>query len=135
MLPWQPNQKVTSHKTYKLGRQSKDDHNCQVWLKSVHWLWRKCNLTIFPLQVYGSFLLPWQPNHKADHQTFGYFELSYTKHHLYQIRVLLLQWFWRSCHLKYSFFSYLMLPCQPNEMTTGHQTYKLGKQSSNDHNC
>ena len=48
----------------------------------------------FPIIVYGSFLLPWQPNQEADRQTFGYFELSYAKQHLYQIRVLLLPWFW-----------------------------------------
>ena len=39
----------------------------------------------FPIIVYGSFLLPWQPNQEADHQTFADFELSYTKQHLYQI--------------------------------------------------
>ena len=27
-----------------------------------------------------------------------------------------------------------MLPCQPNKMAIGHKTYKLGRQSSNDHN-
>ena len=81
-----------------------ENHNCQIWLTSLHWLWRKCNLTIFPLKVYESFLLPWQPNQKADCQTFHYFELSLAKQHLYQIRVLLLQWFWRRCYLKDSFF-------------------------------
>ena len=25
------------------------DHNCQIWYTSLHWLWRKCNSTIFPL--------------------------------------------------------------------------------------
>ena len=34
------------------------------------------------------------------------------KQHLYQIRVILLQWFWRSCHL--SFFFNLMLLWQQN---------------------
>ena len=47
MLPWQPNNMATSHKTYKLGTQSSDDHNCQIWLISLHWLWRKCNFNHF----------------------------------------------------------------------------------------
>ena len=34
----------------------------------------------------------WQPNQEADHQTFQYFELYFAKQHLYQIRVLKLQW-------------------------------------------
>ena len=80
--------------------------------------------------------MPWQPNQEADCQTFGYFKLSYAKQHLYQIRVLLLQWIWRSCHLKIPFFFFnLMLQWQPNKMATGHQTQKLGRQSFNDHNC
>ena len=108
------------------------DRNCQIWLTSLYWLWSKCNLTIFPLIIYGSFLLPWQPNQEADCQTFHQSELSLAKQHLYQVRVL---WFWRSCYLKNSFCLNLMLLWQPNKMATGHQTYKLGKQSSNDHNC
>ena len=28
-----------------------------------------------------------------------------------------------------------ILPRQPNKMVTGHKTHKLGRQSSNDHNC
>ena len=51
----------------------------------------------------GAFLLPWQPNQEADHHNFSYFELPLPKQLLYQIRVTLLQWF-RSCHLKKSFF-------------------------------
>ena len=47
MLPWQLNKIVTGHKTHKLGRQSSNDHNCQIWFTSLQWLWRKCNLTIF----------------------------------------------------------------------------------------
>ena len=38
MLPWQPNKMITGHKTHKLGRQSSDDHKCQIWLTSLHWL-------------------------------------------------------------------------------------------------
>ena len=34
---------------------------------------------------------------------------------------------------KIHFFFNLMLPWQPNKMATGHQTHKLGRQSSNDH--
>ena len=66
MLPWQPNKMVTGHKTHNLGRQSSKDHTCQIWFISLYWLWRKCNLTIFPLKAYGSFLLPWQPNQEAE---------------------------------------------------------------------
>ena len=46
ILPWQPNKMATGHKTHKLGRQSSNDHNCQIWFTSLHVLWRKCNLTI-----------------------------------------------------------------------------------------
>ena len=49
MLPWQANKIVTGHQTHKLGRQPSNDHNCQIWFTPLHWLWRKCNLTIFPL--------------------------------------------------------------------------------------
>ena len=89
MLPLQPKKMAIGHQTYKLGKQSSNDHKCQIWYTSLHWLWRKCNLTIFPLYVYGSFLMSWQPNQKADH----YFELPLPKQHLYQIRIILLQWF------------------------------------------
>ena len=41
MLPWQPNKIVTDHKTHKLGRQSSNDHNCQIWFTLLQWLWRK----------------------------------------------------------------------------------------------
>ena len=69
-------------------------------------------------------------------QMFGYFKLSYAKQHLYQIRVLLLQRFLEELSFK-KFLSFLnlMLPWQPNKMATGHQTHKLGRQSSYDHNC
>ena len=68
------------------------------------------------------------------HHNFSYFELSLPKQHLYKIRVILLQWFWRSCHLK----KVLLKPkvaWQPNKMATGHKTHELGRQSSHDHNC
>ena len=58
--------------------------------------WRKCYLIIFHY-VYWSFLLPWQLKQEADHHNFSYFELPLPKQHLYQIRVILLQWIWRSC--------------------------------------
>ena len=76
----------------------------------------------------GVFLLPWQPNQEADWQIFSYmyFQLPLPIKNLYQIRVLLLQWFW---------FLKFMLPWQPNKIATGHETYKLSRQSSNDHNC
>ena len=49
MLPWNPNKIATGHEIHKLGRQLSNDHNCQMWFTSLHCLWRKCNLTIFPL--------------------------------------------------------------------------------------
>ena len=48
-------------------------------------------------------MLLWQPNQEADHHKYSYFELPSPKQLLYQIRVILLQWF-QSCHLKKSFF-------------------------------
>ena len=45
------------HKTYKLGRQLSNDHTCQILFTSLHRLFRRCNLTIFPYLVYGSFVL------------------------------------------------------------------------------
>ena len=41
ILPWQPNKMAASHKTHKLGRQSSNDHKCQIWFTSLHWLCRK----------------------------------------------------------------------------------------------
>ena len=38
---------ATGHITHKLGKQSSNDHNCQIWFTSLHVLWRKCNLNIF----------------------------------------------------------------------------------------
>ena len=64
---------ATGHKTQELGKQLSNDHNCQIWFALLHWLRKKCNLTIFPLYVYGSFLLPWQPSQKADHHNFSYY--------------------------------------------------------------
>ena len=51
-----------------------DNHQMNITAKygSHHlWLWRKCNLTISPLEVHGSFLLPRQPNLQADHHNFS----------------------------------------------------------------
>ena len=48
-----PNKMATGHKTHALGRQPSNDHSCQIWFASLHWLWRKCNLTIF--QFHGAF--------------------------------------------------------------------------------
>ena len=31
------NKIVTGHKTHKLGRQSENDHNCQIWFTLLHW--------------------------------------------------------------------------------------------------
>ena len=36
---------------------------------------------------------------------------------------------------KFLFFLNLILPWQPNKIAIGHKKYKLGKHSSNDHNC
>ena len=55
ILPWQANKLTTDHKTYKLCRQTSNDHNCQICFTSLHVLWRKCSLTIFLLKVYGNF--------------------------------------------------------------------------------
>ena len=105
MLPWQPNKMAPGHQTHKLSRQSSNDHNCQIWFTSLQLLCIKCNLTIVPLFVYGSFLLPWQLNQETDHPNFSYFELSLAKQHLNQIRIILLQWFW-SCHLIIPFLKF-----------------------------
>ena len=75
--------------------------------------------------------MPWQPNKNADWQTFTYFELHLPMQHLYQTRVILLQWFW---HLNF-FFLNPMLLWQPKKMATGHKTHELGRQTSTDHNC
>ena len=34
MLPWQPNKMATGHKTTLLGRQSLNNHKCQLWFTS-----------------------------------------------------------------------------------------------------
>ena len=39
---------AAGHKTQKMGRQSSDDHNCQIWFTSLQWLCTKSSLTIFP---------------------------------------------------------------------------------------
>ena len=45
----QPNKMTTGHKT--LCRQALNDHNCQIWFSSLHWLWRKCNLTMLLFMI------------------------------------------------------------------------------------
>ena len=45
-------------------------------------------------------------NQDADHHNFSYFELALPRQNLYKIRVILLQWFWRRCHLKKSFLKF-----------------------------
>ena len=66
---------------------------------------------------------------EANHHNFSYFELSLPKQQLYKIRKLLLQWFWRRCHLKHFFFFLnLMLPWQPNKIAIGHKTHILSRQ-------
>ena len=49
ILPWQLNKMVTGHKAHKLGRQSLNDHSCQIWFTFLCMLLRKFNWTIFPL--------------------------------------------------------------------------------------
>ena len=43
---------------------------------------------------------------KADHHTFSYFIVSLPKQHLYKIRLILLQWFWRRYYLKFPFLKF-----------------------------
>ena len=121
--------------TKQNDRWSSDDHNCQIWSTTLQWLWRKCNSTIFPLEVYGSFLLPWQPNQEADHRNFSYFGLPLPKQHLYQIKNHTAVAVFKELSFIKFLFQNWMLPWQPNKMTTGQRTLKLGRQSSNDHNC
>ena len=40
----------------------------------------------------------------ADDLDFSCFKFSLPKENLFQIRVILHQWFWKGCHLKKSFF-------------------------------
>ena len=49
-------------------------------------------------------MLPWRSNLEADWQTFRYYEWTLSKQHLYQVRAILLPWFWRNCYLKKSYF-------------------------------
>ena len=36
MLPWKPNKMAIGHETQKLGRQSSNDHNCQICFTLLH---------------------------------------------------------------------------------------------------
>ena len=64
----------------------------------------------FLLKVYGSFLLPWQPNQEADRQTFSYFELPLAKQHLYQISQTVSVVLEKMSFIYFFFFN-SMLPC------------------------
>ena len=88
MLPWKPNKMAMKctvcEENHQMIITAKYDYITSLVMK-------KMQFSHFPLKVYGSFLLPWQPNQEADHQSFSYFELSLPKQHLYKIRVILLQ--------------------------------------------
>ena len=74
MLPWQPNNMDTGHKTDKLCRQSSNDHNYQIRFTTLHQLQRKCNLTNFPIISLREFFRCHGNQTKADHHNFSYFE-------------------------------------------------------------
>ena len=82
-------------------------------------------------------MLPWQPNQEADHHNFSYFKLPLPKQHLYKLESYYFGGYGGDVIKKHSFFflKHVMLPWQPNKMAISHKTYKLGRQSSNDHNC
>ena len=60
----------------------------------------KMQFNNFPIINLWELSVAWQANQEVHHHNFSYFELPLPKQHLYQIRVILLDWFWRSCHLK-----------------------------------
>ena len=49
MLPWQPIKMAAGHKTFKLGRQSSDDQNCQIWFTSLQWFMERMQFNHFPI--------------------------------------------------------------------------------------
>ena len=50
MLPWQPNKMTIGHKTYILGRQLSNDHNCQIWFTLLNSLvMEKMKFNHFPI--------------------------------------------------------------------------------------
>ena len=134
---WQPNEIFTGHKTYKLGRQSSNGHNCQIWFTLLQWLWRKCNLTIFSYKSMGVFCCHGNQTKRQIGRLLAIFNCPYpfnicTKLESFCSVVL------EELSLKKKspfFFLNLMLPWQPNKIVTGHKTHKLGRQSSNDQNC
>ena len=108
MLPWQPNKIITGHKTHKLGRQSSNDHNCQIWFISHHWL-------------------PWQPNQEADCRLLAIFNCLYPFNICIKLQSYCLSGFGAVVIKKIFFFLNLMLPWKPNKMATGHEMHKRGR--------
>ena len=50
MLPLQPNKMAAGHQTHKLGRQSSDDHNCQIRFPSLQMVMQnKMQINHFPI--------------------------------------------------------------------------------------
>ena len=121
------------HETLKLSRQSSNDRKLPNMIHITSLLMETLQFNHFPIISLWEFPVA---NQGAQPHNFSFFELSLPKQHLYKIRVILLQWFWRSWHLKKSFFFLnLMSPWQPNKMAIRHKTHTLGKQSYNDHDC
>ena len=54
----------------------------------------------FQLSVYGSFLLPWQPNQEPDHHNFSYFQSPYQSNILTKLGPNRINGFRGSCRLK-----------------------------------
>ena len=102
MLPWQPNKMAIGHKTQNWV----DNHPMIITAKygSHHFPGYGEN-SIKPFSHYkfmGAFCC-----HGTQTKTLITIilaELSLPKQHLYKIRFIVLQWFWRSSHLKNSFF-------------------------------
>ena len=82
ILPWHLNKMVAGHEE-KSGRQLSNNHNSQIleWFTYFTGYGEISQYKSLPCQI-GIFF-------------FSYFELPLPKLHLYQIRILLLQWFWR----------------------------------------
>ena len=135
MLQWQPNKIVTGHKTYKLGRQSSNDHNCQIWFTSLQWLWRKCNLTIFSYKSMRVFSCHGNKTNRQIGRFLAIFNCPYPSNMYTKLESYCFSGFGGVVIKKKKLFSNLMLSWKPNKMVTGHETQKMGRQSSNDHNC
>ena len=123
----------TGFQTHKLRRQSSNDHNCQIWFTRPL-VMEKRQLNHYPIisQWELSVAMVTKPRDRSPQ--FQLIELPLPKQHLYQIRVILLQWFWRSCHLKIPFLK-INVAMATNKMAAGRKTYKLSRQLSNDHKC